>query len=63
MKKDAWIMKDRLIVFAETASVKSEPKITATDAFVLHEGTKVYILESIANWKKVELTDEYYRLD
>jgi tetratricopeptide (TPR) repeat protein len=46
------------IVFAETASVKSEPKITATDAFVLHEGTKIYILESIANWKKVELTDE-----
>lgn len=46
------------IVFAETVSVKSEPKISATDAFVLHEGTKVYILESIANWKKVELTDE-----
>ncbi|MDN3678510.1 tetratricopeptide repeat protein [Flavobacterium paronense] len=46
------------IVFAETASVKSEPKSAATDAFVLHEGTKVYILESIANWKKVELTDE-----
>jgi len=46
------------IVFAETASVKSEPKISATEAFVLHEGTKVYILESIANWKKVELTDE-----
>ena len=46
------------IVFAETASVKSEPKISATDAFVLHEGTKIYILESIANWKKVELTDE-----
>lgn len=46
------------IVFSETASVKSEPKATATDAFVLHEGTKVYILERIANWKKVELTDE-----
>ena len=46
------------IVFAETASVKSEPKSGATAAFVLHEGTKVYILESIANWKKVELTDE-----
>ena len=46
------------IVFAETASVKSEPKSAATAAFVLHEGTKVYILESIANWKKVELTDE-----
>ena len=46
------------IIFAENASVKSEPKSAAPDAFVLHEGTKVYILESIANWKKVELTDE-----
>ena len=46
------------IVFAEIAPVKSEPKIASPDAFVLHEGTKVYILESIANWKKVELTDE-----
>ena len=46
------------IVFAENVSVKSEPKRAAPDAFVLHEGTKVYILESIVNWKKVELTDE-----
>ena len=46
------------IVFAEIAMVKSEPKTTSPDAFVLHEGTKVYILESIANWKKIELTDE-----
>lgn len=46
------------IVFADSAPVKSEPKISGTDAFVLHEGAKVYILESVANWKKVELTDE-----
>jgi tetratricopeptide (TPR) repeat protein len=46
------------IVFAETAPVKSEPKTSSPDAFILHEGTKVYILESIANWKKIELTDE-----
>lgn len=46
------------IVFAETAPVKSEPKTSSPDTFILHEGTKVYILESIANWKKIELTDE-----
>ena len=46
------------IVFTEIAMVKSEPKTASPDAFVLHEGTKVYILESIANWKKIELTDE-----
>lgn len=46
------------IVFAETAPVKSEPKSASPDSFILHEGTKVYVLESIANWKKIELTDE-----
>ena len=46
------------IIFAETTPLKNEPKINSQDATVLHEGTKVYILESIANWKKVELTDE-----
>lgn len=46
------------IVFAETASVKGEPKATSPETILLHEGTKVYILESIANWKKVQLTDE-----
>ena len=45
------------IVFAESVSVKSEPKASSADTFVLHEGTKVYILESIANWKKIQLTD------
>jgi len=46
------------IIFAETAPLKSEPKASGQDTTVLHEGTKVYILESIANWKKIELTDE-----
>jgi len=46
------------IVFAETASVKGEPKASSAETILLHEGTKVYILESIANWKKVQLTDE-----
>ena len=46
------------IVFAETTPLKSEPKAGGQDATVLHEGTKVFIIESIANWKKVELTDE-----
>jgi len=46
------------IVFAETAPVKGEPKASSPETILLHEGTKVYILERIANWKKVQLTDE-----
>jgi tetratricopeptide (TPR) repeat protein len=45
------------IVFAEIAPVKSEPKNDASDAFVLHEGTKVYIQESLDNWVKIQLAD------
>jgi tetratricopeptide (TPR) repeat protein len=46
------------IVFVEKVNVKSEPRLTSPNTFVLHEGTKVYILESIANWKKIQLADE-----
>lgn len=46
------------IIFAENTSLKGEPKSSSTETILLHEGTKVYVLESIANWKKVQLTDE-----
>ena len=46
------------IVFVEKASVKAKPKSSASETILLHEGTKVYVLESIANWKKIKLTDE-----
>ncbi len=45
------------IVFSEVGSVKSEPKVGAADAFLLHEGTKVYIMETLDNWNKIQLND------
>ena len=45
------------IIFDEVAEVKGEPKSTAADVYVLHEGTKVYVQEALDNWKKIELTD------
>lgn len=46
------------IVFAEITSMKSEPKASSSDVLVLHEGTKVFVLETLNDWKKVQLTDE-----
>jgi tetratricopeptide (TPR) repeat protein len=46
------------IVFAEITLLKSEPKISGKTRFTLHEGTKVAVLESRTNWKKVQLSDE-----
>ncbi|MDX1470646.1 MAG: tetratricopeptide repeat protein [Flavobacteriaceae bacterium] len=50
--------KDRpAIVFAEETQVKSEPNLRGSISFTLHEGTKVQILESVENWKKIRLAD------
>ncbi len=45
------------IVFDAIAEVKGEPLNDAQNAFVLHEGTKVFVLESLENWSRIELTD------
>ena len=45
------------IVFAEMVLVKSEPQRASNTVFTLHEGTKVFVLETLENWKKIQLTD------
>lgn len=45
------------IVFAKESLVKNEPNLRSNEAFKLHEGTKVQILETVDNWKKIQLAD------
>lgn len=45
------------IVYAEIAGVKAEPTSDANDAFILHEGAKVYVIESLDNWRHISLAD------
>jgi hypothetical protein len=45
------------IVFAEMVLVKSEPQMASNTVFTLHEGTKVFVQETLENWKKIQLTD------
>jgi len=45
------------IVFAQEAQIKTEPNLRSEEAFKLHEGTKVQVLDTINNWKKVKLSD------
>jgi tetratricopeptide (TPR) repeat protein len=46
------------IIFAETVALKSEPRDNAPEVVVLHEGTKVVLLESVDQWHKVQLANE-----
>ena len=45
------------IVFAKESSVKSEPNKTSQEAFELHEGTKVNVLDELNDWKKIRIAD------
>jgi len=35
----------------------SDPNKTSSEAFRLHEGTKVQVLEAYDNWNKIKLSD------
>lgn len=45
------------IVFAQESRVKSEANKTSEEVFRLHEGTKVKVLETYEDWKKIQLSD------
>ncbi len=43
------------IVFAQETEVKTDPNLASENTFVLHEGTKVQVLDTMSNWKKIRL--------
>lgn len=45
------------IIIVPSVNVKSTPNEYGNDVFILHEGTKVEILESIGNWKNIRIRD------
>lgn len=50
--------KDAAIVMRPVSSVKSSPSSdSAKDLFILHEGTKVKILDEVGLWMNIELSD------
>ena len=48
---------DQAIIMAPTVTVKSSPNAASVDLFVLHEGTKVTVLESSDGWNKVRIAN------
>lgn len=49
---------DKAIVVKAVTSAKSTPGSgTSTDLFVLHEGSKVQILDEVGEWRRIEIAD------
>lgn len=45
------------IVFSEEIEIKNAPTNDADVIFTLHEGTKIRVLDSVDDWKKIKLVD------
>jgi tetratricopeptide (TPR) repeat protein len=45
------------IVFAPTITAKSSPSANSVDLFVIHEGTKVLLLDETSGWTKIRLAN------
>lgn len=45
------------ILFAPTITVKSSPNRNSVDLFVIHEGTKIYILDKVGEWIEVRIAN------
>ena len=57
-QKTDYFRKDGAVIMTPVVSVKSSPSSeTSTDLFILHEGTKVMILDEVGEWRNIELAD------
>ena len=57
-QKKACMNADKAIVMRPVVSVKSSPSAEASkDLFILHEGTKVTVLDQVGTWNNISLAD------
>ncbi len=54
-KYNTSIKQNEGIVFTSSITVKSSPTENAVDLFVIHEGTKVKIIDKINNWVEIKI--------
>ncbi len=48
---------DEAIVLASITTIKNSPDSKSSDAFVLHAGVKIQIIDSVSDWVKIRLAD------
>ncbi len=56
-QKRASLTEDHAIIITPTVTVKSTPNEASVDLFVLHEGTKVELLDHADGWNKVKIAN------
>lgn len=49
--------KTEAIIMVPVSTVKSSPDASGKEIFILHEGTKVHLLDELSGWKKVKISN------
>jgi SH3-like domain-containing protein len=45
------------IIFSKEIDINNAPTENSENIFTLHEGTKVLVLDSVDNWRKIRIAD------
>ncbi len=56
-QKNMLTKRDSAIIFEPSVTIKSSPSVSGTELFILHEGTKVKILETVSDWYRIQIQD------
>ncbi len=56
-QKQKLVNRQYAIIFAPSVTVKSSPDASGTEIFLLHEGTKVKVVDTLGEWRQIELSD------
>ncbi len=56
-QKKKLVLRNHAIVFCPRVTVKSSPAESGTDLFLIYEGLKVEVTDSLNNWKEIKLAD------
>lgn len=57
IQKDNLLFRDSAIITSPSVTLKSSPDESGTDLFLLHEGTKVHLIDSLGEWREIKLAD------
>ncbi len=49
--------RDHAIIFTPSVAIKSSPSDSGTELFILHEGTKVKVIEKVGTWNRIQISD------
>ncbi|MDG5800415.1 tetratricopeptide repeat protein [Marinilabiliaceae bacterium ANBcel2] len=54
---DRLTAQNRAIIFTPSVTIQSAPGAAGSELFILHEGTKVEVLQKVDNWYQIQIKD------